>query len=489
MRRRHLLGMAAAATAAAALPLSPARAAETSPKVLVIGVDGFVADRVRDANAPTLAKLQDTALDARSLLYTQPMAPTSSGPGWSTILTGVWPDKHKVVDNSFGGNDLKSYPDWLSTAKSARPEIQTWAAADWKPIGDYLFGDGIDATIVLDGDKDGYVEHDATIADETEAHLAKDAADATFVYFGQLDIVGHADGSGSQNYLDEIAVVDGFVSRLLAAVESRPTRAEENWLIMLTTDHGHLDSGGHGGDSLIERGTFILATGDGISAAKPVTTRLVDVAASALIHLGATPSDTMDGRAVTHEDSDPFQTVKLRPAVTEDIDAEILGWSPELPQGWSRDNAKLPEGGVTEWAGWSLVSDAFWSSAQRGQNRETFVRGRGTFAVADSDEWADTDAASGKTFDSTLWTPSVAANAKVTVRLTHLYRQEGEQRGEILASWDDGEPQVVRTLSADVNGPDAIDVDRPSGAREVRIGFRLTGVNNWYWAVDDVRVE
>ncbi|HET6415506.1 MAG TPA: hypothetical protein VFG22_04370, partial [Polyangiales bacterium] len=28
---------------------------------------------------------------------------TFSGPGWSSILTGVWVDKHGVTDNSFDG--------------------------------------------------------------------------------------------------------------------------------------------------------------------------------------------------------------------------------------------------------------------------------------------------------------------------------------------------------------------------------------------------
>jgi hypothetical protein len=33
----------------------------------------------------------------------------------------------------------------------------------------------------------------------------------------------------------------------------------EKWLIVITTDHGHRDEGGHGGDSSQERASFVIA--------------------------------------------------------------------------------------------------------------------------------------------------------------------------------------------------------------------------------------
>ncbi|GLZ81109.1 hypothetical protein Afil01_59160 [Actinorhabdospora filicis] len=488
---RRALAVSAALLAAALTPV-PAQAAAVTPKVLVIGIDGFLSTKIAAANAPNLKAMQRTGVDGRSLLYAQPMAATSSGPGWSTILTGVWPDKHKVRDNSFSGNDLASHPDWLSRAEAANPALDTYAALDWKAIDDHILGDGIDRKLVLDGDRDGYVTHDATIATRSEAHLRDDRADASFVYFGQLDIVGHSSGSGSQAYLTEIARIDGYVGRLVAAVNARVTRSSESWRIMVTTDHGHLATGGHGGDSLDERSTFILATGDGITAASaPKTTRLVDSAYTALAHLGVPRPSTLDGRPVTDVSADPFETVPLGPAVAESIPSSVLGWSASLPSGWTRDNSAMPTGGVTEWRGWSLASDAFWSSAQRGQSRETFVRGRGTIAVADSDEWADTSNATGKTWDSTLWTPVRAVTgSSVRLDLTHWYRQEAGQRGYVLAGWDGGAAVVARTYTADsVNGAETITLPVPAGATNVKIGFRLTGVNNWYWVLDDVRVS
>lgn len=73
----------------------------------------------------------------------------------------------------------------------------------------------------------------------------------------------------------------------------------EDWLIVVTTDHGHyIPSGGHGGCGIDdERRTWILAKGRGATAGlKPIDTRLVDVAPTVLSHLGLPVSATLDGK-------------------------------------------------------------------------------------------------------------------------------------------------------------------------------------------------
>ncbi|MBP2472891.1 hypothetical protein JOF53_001763 [Crossiella equi] len=445
----------------------------------MIGIDGLLASRVADAQAPTLRGLQRTGTDARGLLYANPMAETSSGPGWSTILTGTWPDQHGVKNNTFLFNRLKDFPDWLSRVEAANPAKDTFAAVDWKAIGDHILGPGIDTRLVLDGDRDGYLAHDATIVDRAETHLRQDRADASFVYLGQQDVVGHNKGAASPDYLTELARVDGYVKRLLDAVAARPGRAQEKWLVLLTTDHGHKPAGGHGGPSLDERSTFILATGDGVPTARPTGTRLVDLAHTALTHLGVPAGAPLQGRSLFAPTTDVFDTA--------DVSG---GWTQRFPGGWTVDNAAMPAGGVPEWRGWSLATDAFWSQAQTEQGRETFVRGRGTIAVADSDEWADTPDATGKRFDSTLWTPAVGGSGgKLTLEMTHLYQHELGQIAQLLLSVDGGTPTEVRKWTATTSGGrESVTVPLPAGAGTARLGFRLTGTNNWFWAVDEVLV-
>jgi len=44
------------------------------------------------------------SLDAQCSAY------TVSAPGWLSILTGVWPNKHQSLDNSFENTNYNQYP-------------------------------------------------------------------------------------------------------------------------------------------------------------------------------------------------------------------------------------------------------------------------------------------------------------------------------------------------------------------------------------------
>ncbi|WP_420323158.1 alkaline phosphatase family protein [Kribbella catacumbae] len=38
--------------------------------------------------------------------YCGDVSTSKSGPGWSSIASGAWPDKHGMKDNSFSGNRI-----------------------------------------------------------------------------------------------------------------------------------------------------------------------------------------------------------------------------------------------------------------------------------------------------------------------------------------------------------------------------------------------
>ncbi|WP_052685304.1 alkaline phosphatase family protein [Lentzea aerocolonigenes] len=470
-------------------PAAHAAPAKT-PKVLVIGLDGARHDKLLSADTPNVHALLNRGYGARSALYGSGMAQTSSGPGWSTILTGVWPDKHKVKDNSFSGNALASYPSWLERANRANPALSTYAAVDWKPISDKILRGGQDRKYVLDGDTAGYPGSDEKITADAEQHLRTNAADASFVYLGQIDIAGHSFGADSAQYAAAMRTNDAQIGRLVAAVESRASYASEDWLIMLTTDHGHTAAGGHGGDSPEERMTFVISTG----AARPaVAPKLVDVAASALKHLGVAAS--LDGYAIGSAPADAFDSVTLKPRQDETgVPATVLGWTHQGPAGWTVTTSSSMPQGVAEWQGWSFTTDEFWTRTAPSQSREANVRARGVFAVADPDEWDDkgSPSSSGK-FDSTMTSPAYDVTGKSSVRLEYgsHYLQEGTQRGTVSVSFDGGPAQMVKTHNADGLAQQiSLNVTVPPGARTAKVSWRLFDAgNNWYWAVDAPRLS
>ncbi|MBT8337481.1 MAG: alkaline phosphatase family protein, partial [Gemmatimonadetes bacterium] len=125
---------------------------EGTPKVLVIGIDGVRPDVLAEVPTPALDGLiaEGSYTDAARTGF-----PSVSGPGWSSFLNGVWPDKHGVTDNEFGGERYATYPDFLTRIERARPEWETFAVVDWTPLarsetGAPPLSDAIDRTIVLD---------------------------------------------------------------------------------------------------------------------------------------------------------------------------------------------------------------------------------------------------------------------------------------------------------------------------------------------------
>ncbi len=117
--------------------------------------------------------------------------------------------------------------------------------------------------IVRDGETYGYEKIDAEIADISNYAILRFGPDVSFVYFCGADEAAHAYGSTGPHYHEAIKRVDAQVANLKNAVNERVNIHKEKWLVVLTTDHGHIDEGGHGGDSAQERASFVIAKGFG----------------------------------------------------------------------------------------------------------------------------------------------------------------------------------------------------------------------------------
>lgn len=88
---------------------------------------------------------------------------------------------------------------------------------------------------------------------------------------------------------------------MMQALFARKTYREEDWLVLVTTDHGGLASKTHGKDAPQERTVFIIASGPSVIPGE-LSGRpgVVDVAVTALAHLGI-PLDgkwRLDGQVI-----------------------------------------------------------------------------------------------------------------------------------------------------------------------------------------------
>ena len=300
VRTRATIG-ALAALAGLALVASAGANPQPTPKVLLIGIDGVRPDVLAEVPTPNIDAL---AASGWFTADTRTTTPSVSGPAWSSMLTGVWPAKHGVTDNAFTGRAYDRYPDFLTRAKRARPELATFAALDWLPLAE-LEGGGpvlpasIDALVALNGYDLGWAEADGEVTARAVRHLAEADPDAMFVYLGNPDETSHQHGSIGTEYRDAIALADQHVGLLVDGIRARPGYENEDWLVLISTDHGRRADGGHGGDSTEEMTTFILANGAATAGwPPPGPTFIVDLASTALDHLGIEidPAWRLDGK-------------------------------------------------------------------------------------------------------------------------------------------------------------------------------------------------
>ena len=171
--------------------------------VLVIGIDGLRSDGLRAADTPVLDALVECGAVtydafAGGNLGTGTQQITSSGPGWSSIFTGVWVDKHRVRDNGFGGHRLGQYPHFFKHWKDQRPEAVLASFVDWEEIDTFIVAPSAEAFdhrfpdgTPLPG---SYVERDKLVLADYERFMESNDPDGLAVYFGNVDIAGHGSG-------------------------------------------------------------------------------------------------------------------------------------------------------------------------------------------------------------------------------------------------------------------------------------------------------
>jgi len=225
------------------------------PKVLLVGIDGCRPDALIEATTPAMDELIANGTYSYDALNT---GITISGPGWGSLLTGVWPEKHGITDNGFGGGDLETFPHLFQRIEETNPELQTVSIAQWAPLNNNIELD--------DGDVRINVANDTQyVVDEAIDQLENGNPDVLFLHFDDVDHAGHGSGFNPMNpsYIAAIEEVDDGIAQVITAIESRPTFSSEDWLIIVSTDHGGLGFS-HGGNSMEERNIFIIVSGDRI---------------------------------------------------------------------------------------------------------------------------------------------------------------------------------------------------------------------------------
>jgi len=143
---------------------------------------------------------------------------------------------------------------------------------------------------------------DSAVTDRTVELLGNSDPTALWVYLHQPDAAGHRFDfcPKSEVYMDAIETVDGHIGRIMDAVRARPNYDDEDWLVLMVTDHGGLGrrhGGGHDNPEILTG--FLLVSGEAAyNRISPQRSTIVDVVPTILTHLGIPLDPELDGQPI-----------------------------------------------------------------------------------------------------------------------------------------------------------------------------------------------
>ncbi len=218
---------------------------EPIKKVLFIGWDGVRSDALIAANTPNL----DSLLYQSKYSFHVDRGPfTVSTPGWSTVLHGVWPAKHGLTENSFKKNNYNSYPDIFTILRKTKANLGLATLSNW------------DAFLQIT-EEETYAQrfdNDPAMTYEAMNLIQTCTPDMMLMHFDYPDATGHDFGfsPNSIEYLASIEISDYYLGLILEQIKSRELLHNEQWMVILTTDHGG-NGTGHGGQDELNETRFV----------------------------------------------------------------------------------------------------------------------------------------------------------------------------------------------------------------------------------------
>ncbi|XP_065069586.1 venom phosphodiesterase 2-like [Rhopilema esculentum] len=214
------------------------------PAVIMISMDGFRADYLNRSLSPNIHHLASEGVQAE---YMTSQFPTKTFPNHYTIATGLYPESHGIVSNSFLSEDRSEYfrigskaalnskwwkgePIWNTVRRQGlKSASYFWVGSEvniggllpnyWKRYnGNVPFEDRVDQVLK-------WLEMDPS-----------ERPNLLLTYFEEPDKQGHSFGPDSAEVNKAIKRVDDIIGRLVDGIRKRNLSSCVN--IVMTSDHG-----------------------------------------------------------------------------------------------------------------------------------------------------------------------------------------------------------------------------------------------------------
>lgn len=217
---------------------------QTDSPLILISIDGFRADYLQRGLTPNLAALAADGVRAQAM---RPAFPSLTFPNHYSLVTGLYPDHHGIVNNTMVDPQLGKFtiktsasasgkwwdgaePIWVTADKQGlRTGTMFWPGSDME-----IRGHRPDHYLVFDGKIDAEHRVDQVLAwldlpaDQRPRFLT--------LYFDQVDHQGHDHGPDSAEVNEAVRATDAALGRLVEQLKKRNLYKSTN--LVIVSDHG-----------------------------------------------------------------------------------------------------------------------------------------------------------------------------------------------------------------------------------------------------------
>ncbi|KAL1980485.1 hypothetical protein VTN96DRAFT_4041 [Rasamsonia emersonii] len=223
-----------------------------APTTILISLDGFRADFLNRGLTPTLNSLIAEGVSPRYML---PSFPSVTFPNHFTLVTGLYPESHGIVGNSFWDPTFqeefvvephvvsqpkwwKAEPVWVTAEKQGvRTAIHMWPGSEAHIGGiDPSFYDKFNGSETLSRKVDRILQFLDLPGEESDFEDEKKRPQLIAAYVPDVDAAGHKYGPNSTEIRSTIASADDMLASLLDGLQARNLTDIVN--IVVVSDHG-----------------------------------------------------------------------------------------------------------------------------------------------------------------------------------------------------------------------------------------------------------
>ncbi|MGJ7033560.1 LamG-like jellyroll fold domain-containing protein [Niabella hirudinis] len=224
-------------------------------KVMIIVLDGAAGPEVKKIAPPAIMGLTEHAKYSWEAFAD---AQTADGPSWTNILTGKAAAASDITDSTlapaFDPEDehaeIPVFSNFFQRLLISGYLPKTVAITPWNTLAERglkFAGKVVDAA------------NDEAVKDSALSNLADDKLGLMLVNFNGVNLAGRASAfsAGQEVYKNAVLKTDGYIKEILDAMAKRPDYNLEDWLVIVTSNHGG-DGNRYGDPTIIQRKIFTI---------------------------------------------------------------------------------------------------------------------------------------------------------------------------------------------------------------------------------------